>query len=141
MKKVILLILFIPLGVLALLFLLAPVLNDGAAKRTAEELADLPLPERSELVEIAYKAGKLTGSGNGMQYFGAILLKSELSPEELSEFYSGEAKVKKQTGSNIEPIEHGDLAFQSEVGEDGYYIVYSWGRNDGFFHEIDLRGH
>lgn len=138
MKKIIL---CITLGALALLFPITSAINDGAAKRTAEELAALPLPERSELVEIAYKAGKLTGSGNGMQYFGAILLKSELSPEELSAFYSGEAKVKKQTGSNIELIEHGDLAFQSEVGEEGYYIVYSWGKNGGIFHELDLRGH
>lgn len=74
MKKTMLLILCITLGASAFLFLLAPVLNDGAAKRTAEEIADLPLPARSELVEIAYKAGKLTGNGNGMQYFGAILL-------------------------------------------------------------------
>lgn len=51
-------------------------------------LCETPLPEQTELIEAISKAGKLTGNGNGMQYFGAILIKSELSLEELETYYS-----------------------------------------------------
>ncbi len=61
----------------------APIVNDNIAKKTANKLADLPLPNNTEFIEMVYIAGKLVGNGNGMQYFGAILIKSELSLEEL----------------------------------------------------------
>ena len=48
-----------------------------------KELCETPLPEKTELIESISRAGKLTGNGNGMQYFGAILIRSDLSLEEL----------------------------------------------------------
>ena len=44
----------------------------------ANELVHFRLPKNTELIESIYKAGKLVGNGNGMQYFGVILIKSEL---------------------------------------------------------------
>ena len=35
------------------------------------------------LIESLSEAGRLTGNGNGLQYFGAVLIRSELSLEEL----------------------------------------------------------
>ena len=43
----------------------------------ANELVHFRLPKNTELIESIYKAGKLVGNGNGMQYFGVILIKSE----------------------------------------------------------------
>ena len=40
------------------------------------------------MIESISRAGKLTGNGNGMQYFGAILIRSDLSLEELDAYYS-----------------------------------------------------
>lgn len=124
-----------------------PIVNNNVAKKTAKELADLPLPENTEYIEDIYKAGKLVGNGNGMQYFGAILIKSELSLEELKEYYSAfaehewECVVEKQMGTEIKDIEHVKLAFKTDVDTEKYYIVYSWGDNNTFFHEFDIRGH
>ena len=134
------------IAVLAL-FLTAPMVNDRIAEQTADKLADLPLPGNTELIESVHESGKLVGNGNGLQYFGAILIKSDLSLEELKEYYSSYAEnewdcvVEKQTGADIKIIEHVKLAFTTEIEGDNYYIVYSWGDNDTIFHEFDIRGH
>lgn len=131
-------------------YMAAPFVNDNAARKTAKVLEHIPLPNDTELVETAYKAGKLVGNGNGMQYFGAILIRSELSLEELKGYYSKfadpehqewECEVEVQKGKDITIIEHGSLTFQTDVEGDNYYIVYSWGNNHSFFDEFDLRGH
>ena len=133
---------------LLLCFLIAaPIVNNNAAKKTTKKLADLPLPESTEYIEDIYKAGKLVGNGNGMQYFGAILIKSELSLEQLKDYYSAfaehewECVLEEQTGTEIKLIEHGRLDFKTDVDTEKYYIVYSWGDNNTIFHEFDIRGH
>ena len=134
---------------LALLALLAaaPAVNDHAARETADRLAALPLPEDTRLLETVCQAGKLAGNGNGMQYFGAMLLESGLSLEELREYYSRfaekewECAVEEQRGREIEALEHTELAFRTDAAGDRCFIVYSWGTNPTVFHELDLRGH
>lgn len=107
----------------------------------------LPLPNDTQFIESVYKAGKLAGNGNGMQYFGAILIQSELSLEELKEYYwnfaehDWECVVEKQTDANVSVIEHTNLTFKTKIEGDNYYIVYSWGDNNTIFHEFDIRGH
>lgn len=143
MKKGFLFAAFAVVIAVLLVFIAAPIVNDKMAEKTAKELADLPLPHNTALVESVCQAGKLVGNGNGMQYFGAILIQSELTLNELKEFYLNKSKceVKQQTTSEIGMIEHANLAFQTDINEDNYYIVYSWGTNSGIFHELDLRGH
>ncbi len=75
-------------AVLALFLLLVPFINDCIAKQIEEKLCETPLPVDTEIVDSVSMAGKLAGNGNGMQYFGAVLLKSELSLEELDSYYS-----------------------------------------------------
>lgn len=127
----------------------APFVNDHVAKKTAEELVELPLPENTEYIESVYRAEKLIGCGNGMQYLGAILIRSELSREELEAYYSSfaehdwECVVGNQAGANIcvdggQPV---PLSFATDVEGDNYYIVYSWGSNDTVFDDLDIRGH
>ena len=60
-----------------------PLINNHTAYKVEKALCEIPLPEETELIESLSLAGKLTGNGNGMQYFGAILIRSELSLEEL----------------------------------------------------------
>ena len=60
-----------------------PLINNHTAYKVEKELCETPLPEKTELIESISRAGKLTGNGNGMQYFGAILIRSDLSLEEL----------------------------------------------------------
>lgn len=151
MKKIFVIIVSaVALLLLSILILLiaAPFVNDNAAKKTADELADLPLPNNTEFIESIYEAGKLVGNGNGMQYFGAILIKSALSLEELKEYYSGFADndwtcvVENQINTDV-AIRDGripSLTFKTDIDGDNYYIVYSWGNNNTIFHEFDMRG-
>ncbi len=146
MKKRITIILISILVLLLLSFIISiPLVNNYSARCVENELLDIPLPSDTEFVESISEAGKLVGNGNGMQYFGAILVKSELSLDELTEYYNGYNKnimVKKQNGNSIEFIEHGVLAFESEInGSDSYYTVCMFGDGIAPFSHLDLRGH
>ena len=147
MKKILVIIVLTAAIILLSILAAAPIVNDTVAKKTANELAHFPLPGSTELIEPIYKAGKLVGNGNGMQYFGAILIKSELSLDELKEYYSEFANsewkciVENQTNKDIGMIEHTKLTFKADIEGNNYYIVYSWGNNNTIFHELDIRGH
>lgn len=64
------------------------IVNNCIANNIEQQLIALDLPKDTELTDSISIAEKLFGNGNGMQYFGAILVTSELSEEELKEFYS-----------------------------------------------------
>ncbi|MCH5185564.1 MAG: hypothetical protein J1F64_05495 [Oscillospiraceae bacterium] len=123
-----------------------PVINNVIAHKTAEKIKDIELPDKTRYVELFSKAGKLTGNGNGMQYIGGILIKSELSQEDLQAYYSRYAEkeyeciVEKQTDKNIRFIEHGTVSFDTDIKGDDYYTVYSWGEGN-FVLGLDLRAH
>ena len=53
-----------------------------------QQLIALELPENTELSDSISIAAKIFGNGNGMQYFGAILVTSDLSEDELKEYYA-----------------------------------------------------
>lgn len=124
-----------------------PLINNHTAYKVEKTLCEIPLPEGTELIESLSQAGKLTGNGNGMQYFGAILIRSDLSLEELDAYYSGyrsnewEYLVETQEGQSMEVIDHETLQFSEEIKGSGYYIVYSWGSGNSLLEELDIRGH
>ncbi|MBE5887170.1 MAG: hypothetical protein E7284_12330 [Lachnospiraceae bacterium] len=124
-----------------------PLINNHTAYKVEKALCEIPLPEETELIESLSQAGKLTGNGNGIQYFGAILIRSDLSWEELDAYYSGyrsnewEYLVETQEGQTIEVIDHGTLQFSEEIKDNCYYIVYSWGSGNSLLEELDIRGH
>lgn len=124
-----------------------PLINNHSAYKVEKVLCETLLPEETELIESLSRAGKLTGNGNGMQYFGAILIRSELSLEELDAYYSdyrnneGGYLVEIQEGQDVKVIDHGTVQFSEEVKEDEYYIVYSWGSSNSLLKELDIRGH
>lgn len=79
---------FIALLLLPLLFNIAIMFtNDIIANMSERELLDIPLPEKTQLVESNSDAGKLYGNGNGMQYIGQLLVTTELTEEELWTYY------------------------------------------------------
>ena len=129
-------------GVISISFI-----NNNIAYKVEKELCETPLPEKTELIESISRAGKLTGNGTGMQYFGAILIRSDLSLEELDAYYSGyrsnewECLVETQEGQSIEVIDHETLQFSEEIKDSGYYILYSWGSGNSLLEELDIRGH
>jgi len=128
------------------IFVSVLVYNNYCAHKVEKVLCETPLPEQTELIEAISKTGKLTGNGNGMQYFGAILIRSELSLEELNTYYSDyrsnewDYLVEVQEGRFVEVIDHGTLQFSEEIKDSGYYIVYSWGNGNSLLKELDIRG-
>ena len=110
--------------VLVAIFLIAfavPMSNNFCAYMVERELLETPLPEQTVVIESISRAGKLTGNGNGMQYFGALLIQSELTLEQLEDFYSNyrengwEYLVDPQPGRDIAVVEHERLHFSKEA--------------------------
>lgn len=151
MKKTLITAVLLPIILITLfvLFVLSvPIVNNITAATVLSDIKNIPLPENTEYVEGISAAGKFTGNGNGMQYFGAMLIKTDLSLDELNSYYSDYREnefrllVEKQESGEIAVIEHGSLAFESELAQDeNYYIVYSWGDGIDLFADLDLRGH
>ena len=147
MKKEIKIILTVIFISVILFFILCPIVNNISAKHIIEDINAIPLPQNTYMVEQFNQAGKLTGNGNGMQFFGAILIESELSLEDLDKHYSlyretpWDYIVEIQDTQNIDVIEHGTYSFKADVSNGQFYIVYSWGNGISPFQDFDLRGH
>ena len=121
-----------------ILFLISiPRVNDHIAKHTMTELAQVPMPEQTKCIEKVSAAGKLSGNGNGMQYLGALLVKSNLYLKDLKWY----CDVERQKGQSLRASEHVELGFKHTVKGKNYYVVYAWGDYDGIYSELDLRGH
>ena len=94
----------------------------------------------------------MSGNGNGMQYVGVMLIKSDMKMDDLEKYYEDFSNEKHEIGVFSDPskiIEDWRLDLDSDVGKEGYYLVYSWtdvyseslSGVDEFFSEWDLRGH
>jgi hypothetical protein len=129
------------------------VTNNYLADRIEKNLTEHQMPFNTELIDSFSLAGKMTGNGNGMQYMGTILVKSDLSEQELKEYYEKDfdfIEVRKQETVNIDFIHLQKCTFNA-VMEDGetYYSVTCWDsdRRDtlGDFVsallDFDIRGH
>lgn len=149
MKKVLKFLMIILLALLIIFPFYISISNDSIAKKVEKELKGIELPAKTELIDSISIAGKLAGNGNGMQYFGAILLKTELNEDELTKYYEQYKKdewsclVKKQKTEKIDVLDHGVYKFDNINKEEmeKYYIVYSWGSSENDLLDIDIRGH
>lgn len=134
---------------LSFLFLLigVPVVNDLTAIGVRNGLCALPLPDQTERLDAVAKAGKLVGNGNGMQYFGAMLIKSDLSEQELIAYYrqysqnEWSCQVERQTTKSIDMIELTTISFRISPDIGSFYRVYTWGSSRFILRDWDLRGH
>lgn len=147
MKKAVIITLSALFAAVVIFLIACPIVNDFSAKQVRQRLEALPLPENTRVAESFSRAGKLTGNGNGMQFFGAILIESELSLDQLEAYYTAYRKIRwdciveRQEGKEITAIEHGGAAFQTDPAGGQFYIVYSWGSGLSPFRDFDLRGH
>ena len=137
----------IPLLLIIIFLLSIPIVNNICAIKVKIRLEKTHLPEYTECVESVWRAGKLNGNGNGMQYLGVLLLKSELSFDELDNFYEQYREneyqyiLEKPDNNKAGIIEHGELLFSYDIDtQDNYYMLYSWGEGIAPFSWLDLRG-
>lgn len=141
---------WIVLGVVVAVIVGPPVtitlVNDASARSVQTSLQALPLPEGAELIDSTSRAAKIVGNGNGMQYLGALLIRSDESAAELQTFYDAQSipgdltvAVAPSGGLNDFP---GAGGFLDEPAEAGTFVVYAWGDGPGeVFEEFDIRGH
>lgn len=87
MKKIRRIIIIVLALIPVILYALIVSANNRIASGLENALLAYPLPENTEIIDSTSVAAKVSGNGNGMQYFGAILVKSSLSEEELQEYY------------------------------------------------------
>ena len=114
---------------LLLIALAIPVVNNAVALGIERELKETTLPAQTELVESISVAGRYTGKG--MQYFGAVLIKSELSLEEIASHYP-DYEVEYQLTAAIrvlgKTVDGEDRqTFNAALDGTDYYVVYKWG--------------
>ena len=145
--------------VLVVLLFLFPVIsgigitvtNNVIADKNAKELSSYPLPPETFLADTVASAGKFVGNGNGMQYFGSILVSSTLTAEELREYYSKAfdfIEVRPQKSADIDFIMHSDYRFDNFEEGKTYYSITRWGSAQNYvpdwlahWLDFDLRGH
>jgi len=125
-----------------------PLINNLHAHSAERYLLSLPVPAGAEIIESLSAAQKLTGNGNGMQYFAAILLRSPAEPEEIEAHYAAfrrspwECLTEQQHGTAVACTDRGNLSFRFTPQEgERYYIIYTWADSLPLLAEIDLRGH
>lgn len=137
-------------ALLLIVALLIPVINNFIAADVMHDLEGVPLPPSTSLADSVSMAGKLSGAGNGMQYFGGVLLQSDLSLEELEAHYATyqeglyDCRIKTQEGPAVTQIEHENLSFSADMQGNGWYILYTWGSVPNWAADwlnLDSRGH
>ncbi len=130
--------------------------NNHIAASLERRLLDVPLPQGTQLIESRAIAGKMMGNGNGMQWFGVLLIRSDLDAAALREWYGDqvsldahkeEVYVSRQETPGI--FGYGAPRFRKDSDYDGCYRVVLFrsvaaGAESSFWEAIlnmDLRGH
>lgn len=140
---------------LVLPYLLIHRTNDLIARAFEKELLSCPLPPATQIIESTSVAGKMIGNGNGMQWFGILLVKSDLDETQLSEWYhqamdrdgSATIDVFKQDSPYV--FAYDSILFRNSTVFDSCYQIrladgMAAGAEPSFLHSllnIDLRGH
>ena len=147
---------------IAIWFVLSPILfysaivitNNCIAADVERKLIKCSLPENTQIISSISVAAKMRGNGNGMQYMGSILVRSDLSEEQLLAYYNTKIdgiEVKEQKDSYIDFI-HSPLRFFDVPAdmdfENCYSIIYIEYDADNYFNgaitellDFDIRGH
>ncbi len=127
--------------------------NDLIAKDIERDLKSIQLPENTEFVDSVSNAGKITGNGNGMQYYGAIVVSSQLSLEELTEYYTSQnshINIRVQENNIFFPSHRFHSVSEQEIesfdSSKSNYIIECWAPDSipkwlKTILDFDLRGH
>ena len=114
-----------------------PIANNAIALAEEKRLKNLPLPDGADLVGSVSVADNLTNVTKTMQYYGAILIRSDLRKDEISAHYNQyrerafdciveDAEGARDILSTLD-LSDIDAAFSADAVQDNWYLVYSWG--------------
>ena len=127
--------------------------NDIKASRIEKEYAEMKLPEKTRRVSTVSYVGNTSGAGNHTEIWAGMVVYSELSAEELEEFFDGYYVVELPVG--IETMDWVDYhkevypitdmlqekllsALKEPISSEGYFVINKY--YDAFTQQ-DLRGH
>lgn len=77
-----------------LTWFLNPAINNVKLYRLSRQLSNHSISLKVQIIEKQSICGKLNGNGNGMDFLATILVKSDLSLEELQKYYSFATVIK-----------------------------------------------
>lgn len=151
-RKIFIILLIVIIAFSTIFYLAIVITNNSIADKIEKDIVSYELPTNTKLIDSLSAAGKLTGSGNGMQYMGAILIESDLSADEIKEYYSSEfdyIEVNEQETVNLSVLQNVSFNADIESGEKTYYSIICWddqGREmfGDFVSKLldfDIRGH
>jgi hypothetical protein len=153
LKKTFLILLIVILVIPVLYYLsftlICPAINDARADRIERELAGMPLPSNTEVLETASFCGNTSGTGNHVEIWAGVLIYSTLSENEIHQFFSDYEMVwtvpKDLTEQYPEPRDFIDFSlfgkqefYNGQTQVEGYYII------GGYYNAVtqhDHRGH
>lgn len=118
--------------------------NNAAAQQLEARLQQLQLPPQTELVDSAWAAQRLAGAGNGMQYAGALLIRSRLDLADLEEFYAEGDGDQHVTATTDERLGRTAILFSAEhdLDQPDLFMVVSMDEPaPESLLQSDLRGH
>ena len=102
--------------------------NNRIAKSLEYKLRSCQLPEKTELIDSESVAEKVFGNGNGMQWFGMILVKSDLDEKELLDWYS--ERLEPDESCELEVLEQKSPLVFKDVQTDMLYIFDDCGDSE-----------
>ena len=149
-RRVIRIIMIVLAVMLLVMGLVVPMVNNAVAMKVARDMKALSLPADTEIIESTSLAGRFNNAAGSVQYFAALLIRSNRPIEELRAHYAAyneellvTYRVELQRGQEITVLGDANLAFRETVGEDGYYIVYTIRTGDNalqWWLDMDVRG-
>lgn len=140
------------------LFIFTPLINDYRLSAFAHQLDASSLPRSTTQIEQKTICGKLNGNGNSMDFLVCTLIKSDLSLDELKQYYNSmtfkavrndeghkvQIEVLHSNGSEVKNkyLQHGRIHFhalKNNLDYSSYYIVLLY--DGGYPANFDVRGH
>lgn len=130
--------------------------NDIKASHIEKEYAAMELPEKTRRISTVSYVGNTSGAGNLTEIWAGMVIYSELSAEELEEFFDGYYVVELPIGlETTEWQEHNDFsmelypitlnlrekllsALKEPISSEGYFVINKYYNP---FTQQDLRGH
>ena len=148
MKKGIRIALLVLLGILLIIAIAVPLYNNSIAAAIEKSILAVPLPPDSELAASASSIGWQADSDAGLQYFGAILIKSSAPQAEIKAHYAQYSNgarsliVSPQRSAEILAPYSTGVAFKGLAETMDFtdcYIVYAWESGNFALKEFDYR--
>lgn len=113
------------------------ILNDAKARQIEKDMSDMALPADMELVEVSSYVGNTSGTGNHIEIWAGILIRTDLDEDTVRGYFDGFTVL--AVPNDLKYLDY--IQFQTLNENDtanGYYVV---GKYYDAFTQMDLRGH